>query len=225
MSLPHDAPGGQAGPAAVQPAHILKRGARACTNCRKGNNRCEGEARLPIMWSDARSLTRHLSSLPRPDFAPPVCPLALCEAMTDSLLRFRFVPHRHATYGLVPNTTPSDDESEDTLPRSTLNPPIEMLQASPTPLRRLPPPRPIPLPGESLCHVAPADCSHELSRFKKRKRAEPTPRNAFPHVVENVRVFYPRSAAQSWIWRRALSLTQKPESFITCERAPVAPFS
>lgn len=26
--------------------HIPKRGARACTNCRKGKNRCEGEVRL-----------------------------------------------------------------------------------------------------------------------------------------------------------------------------------
>ncbi|KAL9711888.1 hypothetical protein Ac2012v2_004961 [Leucoagaricus gongylophorus] len=26
------------------PSHIPKRGARACTNCRRGKNRCEGEA-------------------------------------------------------------------------------------------------------------------------------------------------------------------------------------
>lgn len=29
--------------ASPQPAHIPKRGARACTACRKGKNRCEGE--------------------------------------------------------------------------------------------------------------------------------------------------------------------------------------
>jgi len=33
-----------------QPAtHIPKRGARACTACRKGKNRCEGEVRLPCV--------------------------------------------------------------------------------------------------------------------------------------------------------------------------------
>ena len=30
----------------VPSAHIPKRGARACTACRKGKNRCEGEVRL-----------------------------------------------------------------------------------------------------------------------------------------------------------------------------------
>ena len=46
---------------------------------------------------------------PLPGFAPP--------------------PHKYATYGIVPSTAPSsDDESEDTLPRSTLNAPIEALQ-------------------------------------------------------------------------------------------------
>lgn len=29
----------------AQGSHIPKRGARACTNCRKGKNRCEGEVR------------------------------------------------------------------------------------------------------------------------------------------------------------------------------------
>jgi hypothetical protein len=38
-------------------------------------------------------------------------------------------PHKYATYGIVPSTAPSsDDESEDTLPRSALNAPIEALQ-------------------------------------------------------------------------------------------------
>ncbi len=40
-------------------------------------------------------------------------------------------PHRYAQYGIVvPSTAPSsEDESEDTLPRSTLDAPIEALQA------------------------------------------------------------------------------------------------
>ena len=38
-------------------------------------------------------------------------------------------PHKYATYGIVPSTAPSsEDESEDTLPRATLNAPIEALQ-------------------------------------------------------------------------------------------------
>jgi hypothetical protein len=38
-------------------------------------------------------------------------------------------PHKYATYGIVPSTAPSsDDESDDTLPRSALNAPIEALQ-------------------------------------------------------------------------------------------------
>jgi hypothetical protein len=46
---------------------------------------------------------------PLPGFAPP--------------------PHKYATYGIVPSTAASsDDESEDTLPRSSINAPIEALQ-------------------------------------------------------------------------------------------------
>ena len=63
---------------------------------------------------------------PLPGFAPPVrysrisatLPLKRCPQ-----------PHKYATYGIVPSTAPSsDDESEDALPRSSLNAPIEALQ-------------------------------------------------------------------------------------------------
>lgn len=39
-------------------------------------------------------------------------------------------PHKYATYGVIPNTAPSDGENdpEDTLPRSALTAPIEALQ-------------------------------------------------------------------------------------------------
>ncbi|KAI0355675.1 hypothetical protein OH77DRAFT_1520767 [Trametes cingulata] len=85
---------------------------------------------------------------PLPGFAPP--------------------PHKYATYGIVPSTAPSsDDESEDTLPRSTLNAPIEALQGL-----------------ANAAAEAAAAPSASPPRVKKRKRAEPTPRNAFPHVVE-----------------------------------------
>ncbi|KAG6917811.1 hypothetical protein DXG01_000871 [Tephrocybe rancida] len=85
---------------------------------------------------------------PLPGFAPP--------------------PHKYATYGIVPSTAPSsDDESEDTLPRSTLNAPIEALQGL----------------ANAAAEMASVP-SAEPPRVKKRKRAEPIPRNAFPHVVE-----------------------------------------
>jgi hypothetical protein len=38
-------------------------------------------------------------------------------------------PHKYATYGIVPSTAPSsDDEDDDTLPRSAISAPIEALQ-------------------------------------------------------------------------------------------------
>jgi hypothetical protein len=47
----------------------------------------------------------------------------------DSFLELWCQPHRYATYGIVPSTAPSsEDESEDTLPRATINAPIEALQ-------------------------------------------------------------------------------------------------
>ncbi|KAF7985037.1 hypothetical protein HWV62_8867 [Athelia sp. TMB] len=85
---------------------------------------------------------------PLPGFAPP--------------------PHKYATYGIIASTAPSsDDESEDTLPRSTLNAPIEALQGL-----------------ANAAAEAAAAPSNSNSRVKKRKRAEPIPRNAFPHVVQ-----------------------------------------
>ncbi|PPQ67296.1 hypothetical protein CVT25_005880 [Psilocybe cyanescens] len=85
---------------------------------------------------------------PLPGFAPP--------------------PHKYASYGIVPSTAASsDDESEDTLPRASLNAPIEALQGL-----------------ANAAAEAAAAPSAETPRVKKRKRAEPIPRNAFPHVVE-----------------------------------------
>lgn len=85
---------------------------------------------------------------PLPGFAPPA--------------------HKYASYGIVPGTSPSsDDESEDTLPRVSLNAPIEALQGL-----------------ANAAAEAAAAPSAETPRVKKRKRAEPVPRNAFPHVVE-----------------------------------------
>lgn len=62
--------------------------------------------------------------------APRVCPSGASCPHTIYLQSLMFPkPHKYATYGIVPSTAPSsDDESEDTLPRSTLNAPIEALQ-------------------------------------------------------------------------------------------------
>ncbi|EPQ57029.1 hypothetical protein GLOTRDRAFT_120398 [Gloeophyllum trabeum ATCC 11539] len=226
-----------------QSAHIPKRGARACTNCRRGKNRCEGEApcrrcqlsgqpcifekpekknvqalsnagieRLSRLEGQYMVLQSHMLGLqnsmdrilstlqasqaqhspaglpPSPMYPPTVRAPAQFPAHREDmemyspaderpngqqrsfppLPGFAPPPHKYATYGIVPSTAPSsDDESEDTLPRSTLNAPIEALQGL-----------------ANAAAEAAAAPSASPPRVKKRKRAEPTPRNAFPHVVE-----------------------------------------
>ncbi|KAK0476634.1 hypothetical protein IW261DRAFT_1339248 [Armillaria novae-zelandiae] len=221
---------------AGQAVHIPKRGARACTACRKGKNRCEGEAPCrrcqlsgtpcifekpekknsqPIAGASVERVSRlegqylvmqsHMigmqSSLDRilalvqnqaqgsGSMPPPssIFPSAGNGALSPSgrngfesgpgssdrgrfppLPGFAPPPHKYATYGIVPSTAPSsEDESEDTLPRSTLNAPIEALQGL-----------------ANAAAEAAAAPSASPPRVKKRKRAEPIPRNAFPHVVE-----------------------------------------
>lgn len=79
-------------------------------------------------------------------------------------------PHKYATYGIVPSTAPSsDDESEDTLPRSTINAPIEALQG---------------LANAAVEAASTTVASTSTPRVKRRKRVEPIPPNPFPHVVE-----------------------------------------
>ncbi|KIY46211.1 hypothetical protein FISHEDRAFT_47934, partial [Fistulina hepatica ATCC 64428] len=211
---------------------------KACTACRKGKNRCEGEApcrrcqlsgtpcifekpdkknaqllsnqgverlsRLEgqylVMQSQMigmqSSLDRILSAVQRPPPPPPLYngsprdglmapPARISPSdrlMPDRTLSperrqfpplpgFAPPPHKYATYGIVPSTAPSsDDESEDTLPRATLNAPIEALQGL----------------ANAAAEAATANPSATIvpPRVKKRKRAEPIPRNAFPHVVE-----------------------------------------
>ncbi|KZS98190.1 hypothetical protein SISNIDRAFT_546194 [Sistotremastrum niveocremeum HHB9708] len=222
-----------------QPVQVPKRGARACTACRKGKNRCEGEApcrrcqlsgqpcifekpekknpappvaninatlervnhlegQYLVMQSQMigvqSTLDRILAavqsqpappvqqhnpySMPPP---PPPHPSSSNHYPPENarqngsgprsfppLPGFAPPPHKYATYGIVPSTAPSsDDESEDTLPRSTLNAPIEALQGL-----------------ANAAAEAAAIPLRDMPRVKKRKRVEPTPRNAFPHVVE-----------------------------------------
>lgn len=67
---------------------------------------------------------------PLPGFAPPVSIYNLGSIMRMfPLNRSDLQPHKYASYGIIPSTAASsEDESEDTLPRSTLNAPIEALQ-------------------------------------------------------------------------------------------------
>lgn len=233
--------------AAQQQQHIPKRGARACTNCRKGKNRCEGEPPCKrcvasgsqcifekpekknvqnLAGPSAERLTRlegqflflqsqmigMQSSLDRilsavdPHHVPPPHPGAMAppppgypppgmEPPRDPmggpppprpgyemgpvpvidrtrafppLPGFAPPPHKYASYGIIPSTAASsEDESEDTLPRSTINAPIEALQGLAN--------------AAAEAAAAPSTLSPKI---KKRKRAEPTPRNAFPHVVD-----------------------------------------
>ncbi|KAI9067532.1 hypothetical protein FKP32DRAFT_1683846 [Trametes sanguinea] len=251
MGSPNESASGLAAPptpagTAPSSSHIPKRGARACTNCRKGKNRCEGEApcrrcqlsgaqcifekpekknvqalssasverlsRLEgqylVMQSQMigmqSSLDRILSAIQSQNqvmaHGGPVYPPGGGSSRDSPVIQgpmpprnnvdmynspgqgdgpsrprtfpplpgFAPPPHKYATYGIVPSTAPSsDDESEDTLPRSALNAPIEALQGL-----------------ANAAAEAAAAPSASPPRVKKRKRAEPTPRNAFPHVVE-----------------------------------------
>jgi hypothetical protein len=61
--------GGNHSPQAQSPAHVPKRGARACTACRKGKNRCEGEVSflfvVVVLGAAVASPSRSLCSLAR----------------------------------------------------------------------------------------------------------------------------------------------------------------
>ncbi|KAH0827973.1 hypothetical protein J3R83DRAFT_3612 [Lanmaoa asiatica] len=210
-------------------ANIPKRGARACTACRKGKNRCEGEAPCrrcqlsgtpcifekpekkvaqPVSGASVEyvhiekfsssltivmqsqmigmqsSLDRILSAVQsqgQPSNQQPgyttsvrqgsgrdVGPSYPPRSRFPPLPGFAPPPHKYATYGIVPSTAASsEDESEDTLPRATLNAPIEALQGL-----------------ANAAAEAAAAPSTAPPIMKKRQRAEPIPRNAFPHVIE-----------------------------------------
>ncbi|CAE6417206.1 unnamed protein product [Rhizoctonia solani] len=256
---PQQIPGTASGQAHM-PTSIPKRGARACTACRKGKNRCEGESPCrrcqmsgtPCVFEKPEkknqvngnangaaervsrlegqylmmqsqmigmqsSLDRILSAIqnqnsaqvyphsaipPTPQsasthpsmsespregvaFTPqPVVPSSGRDGYYDddrspprkkwpALPGFAPPPHKFATYGIVPSTAPSsEDESEDTLPRSALNAPIEALQGLAN------------AAVEAATGPGLSPRRDAYNRVKKRKRVEPIPRNAFPNVLE-----------------------------------------
>ncbi|KAF8532542.1 hypothetical protein JB92DRAFT_2688064 [Gautieria morchelliformis] len=231
------------------PVQIPKRGARACTACRKGKNRCEGESpcrrcqlsgtlcvfekpekknvslmstgsverisrlegqylvmqsqmigmqsSLDRILAAIQSNTTQNANFPSQSQIPSGISAAhsahygspdesfkgleyYSSSSTNEAARqsgsrkfpplpgFAAPPHKYATYGIVPSTTPSsEDESEDTLPRSTMNAPIEALQGL-----------------ANAAAEAAAASSTKTPRLNKRRRVEPIPRNAFPSVLE-----------------------------------------
>lgn len=112
---------------------------------------------------------------------------------------FKPPPHRYAQYGLVvPSTAASsEDESEDTLPRSSLNAPIEALQALANAADQAAAQENAAAGmvvdsqgvttdiGAAVADgfLSPPRVLQKQLRFKKRQKAEPTPRNAFPDVI------------------------------------------
>ncbi|KAN0091257.1 hypothetical protein V8E55_004823 [Tylopilus felleus] len=209
-------------------AHIPKRGARACTACRKGKNRCEGEAPCrrcqlsgtscvfekpekknvqPVSSASVERLSRlegqylvmqsqmigmqssldrilsaiqsqSQSNIQQPGYSTNMGQGSAREGGPSYPPRTRFPslpgfappPHKYATYGIVPSTAPSsEDESEETLalPRASLSAPIEALQGL-----------------ANAAAEAAAAPSVAPPIVKKRLRAEPIPKNAFPHVIE-----------------------------------------
>ncbi|KAI0283585.1 hypothetical protein BGY98DRAFT_1087731 [Russula aff. rugulosa BPL654] len=222
----------------ANPGHIPKRGARACTACRKGKNRCEGEApcrrcqlsgqpcvfekpekkngqllstasverlsrlegQYVVMQSQMiglqTSLDRILAAVTQPGApgvmppGPPIYPQTIREGpgyvtnvsgtrtgldpqydpalMQDQrppsqrtfppLPGFAPPPDKYGTYGIVSSTAASI---------AVLNAPIEALQGL-----------------ANAAAEAAAAPSFSGSRVKKRKRTEPVPRYAFPHVIE-----------------------------------------
>lgn len=75
-----------------------------------------------------RSLSPRPQFPPLPGFTAPV--REIIRLVRDLPVIIRPQPHKYATYGIVSSDAPSDDEndSEDALPRSALNAPIEALQ-------------------------------------------------------------------------------------------------
>lgn len=88
---------------------------------------------------------------------------------------------------IVPSKTSSDDESDDMLPRATVDVPIEPQRrlartAVGAPALALSPAQPHPRAPLSLTDDVYA--GNRTARVRKRRRVEPMPSNSFRHVVE-----------------------------------------
>jgi len=99
---------------------------------------------------------------------------------------FKPPPHRFANYGLVVSSTTasSDDESEDTLPRSSLNAPIEALhQLANAADQAAKENAQMEAENRRQGFLSPPRVLQNQLRFKRMKKPDPAPRNAFPDVI------------------------------------------
>ena len=113
---------------------------------------------------------------------------------------FKPPPHRYANYGLVVSSTAasSDDESEDTLPRSSLNAPIEALhQLANAADQAAKENAQLEAENRRQGFLSPPRVLQNQLKFKRNKKPDPTPRNAFPDVVTKGLVT-PEEARELW---------------------------
>ncbi|KAG7529494.1 hypothetical protein FFLO_05601 [Filobasidium floriforme] len=113
---------------------------------------------------------------------------------------FKPPPHRYANYGLVVSSTAasSDDESEDTLPRSSLNAPIEALhQLANAADQAAKENAKLEAENRQQGFLSPPRVLQNQLKFKRMKKPDPAPRNAFPDVVTKGLVS-PEEARELW---------------------------
>lgn len=143
--------------------------------------------------------------------APPVPKSAIAKIEDDVELEskpkiypklpgFKPPPHRYANYGLVVSSTAasSDDESEDTLPRSSLNAPIEALhQLANAADQAAKENAQFEAENRRQGFLSPPRVLQNQLKFKRMKKPDPAPRNAFPDVVTKGLVA-PEEARELW---------------------------
>jgi hypothetical protein len=113
---------------------------------------------------------------------------------------FKPPPHRYANYGLVVSSTAasSDDESEDTLPRSSLNAPIEALhQLANAADQAAKENAKLEAENRQQGFLSPPRVLQNQLKFKRMKKPDPAPRNAFPDVITKGLVS-PEEARELW---------------------------
>jgi hypothetical protein len=158
----------------------------------------EGEAKLGSTSTESNGIRRDEDGFAWPDPPRPKSPsLTALKIDRDDQVEtrkefpklpgFKPPPHRYANYALVVSSTAasSDDESEDTLPRSSLNAPIEALHQLANAADQAAKEN-AQLQAENIRQggfLSPPRVLQNQLKFKKMKKPDPAPRNAFPDVV------------------------------------------